>query len=100
MRYREDRENGHRGSEIGLAGDQDERQACEHSRDQKIAIRRRAAAVLAEELREDQRHADFGEFRGLKVERSQRYPAARAAGRRAEEQHVDEQPQQGQVDEV
>ena len=88
------------GPEIGLARDEDERHRRQEACDQQVARRRRAAPVLAEELREHQRHADLGEFRRLKVEGPQRNPAARAAGRRAEEQHVDEQPQQRQVDEM
>ena len=70
-----------RRSEIGLARDQDERKAGQKPGHEQVACRRSAAAVLAEKLREHERHADFGEFRGLKVEGSQRNPAAGAAGR-------------------
>ena len=71
------------GTEVSAAGDQ------------QVAGRRRAAAVLAEELGQHQRDADLRELGGLEVEGSQRNPAAGAAGRRAEEQHVDEQRQAG-----
>ena len=59
----------------------------------------RAAAVLAEEHRQDQRQHDAAELRRLQVERADRNPALRAHLRRALEQDEEQQHAQPAVEE-
>ena len=74
--------------------------AASSPRDQQVARRRRAAAVLAEELRQHERDADLGEFRGLEVEGPSEIQRRAPPADRAEEQHVDRAGEQGEIDEM
>ena len=86
-------------AEIGLLGDQQERKHGETTANREVAPAR-GAAVLAEELGEHESDTDLGEFRWLQVDGFEGNPAPGAHHDRSEEQHVDEQRQHGDVDQM
>jgi hypothetical protein len=88
-----------RGAEIGLLVDQHERNQREDAADREVAPGR-SAAVFAEELGQHERDGDLGELGRLQVEARERNPPPGAHHGGAEEQHVDQQRQDGEVDQV
>ncbi len=89
----------HGRAEIRFLGDERERQARQGARNGEVDPGRRAP-ILAEELRQHERHADLRELRRLQVERAERNPAPRPHLHVAHEEDVEQGRQQADVDQM
>jgi len=88
-----------RGAEIGLLGDQQEWNEREEPADDEIAGIAGAAAVFAEEHRENERDGEARKFRRLQIEGADIDPALRAELRRALQQHEHEKAAETEIQE-
>ena len=95
----EDRQQRDRRAEVRFLRDERQREEREHAADGEIGPRGRAA-VFAEELGEDERHADLREFRRLQIESVERDPPARPHLHGPEEHDVQQQREHADVDEM
>ena len=88
-----------RRAEIRLLVDQERGQARQHAGNRQVRPGV-GAAMLAEILRKDERHANLGKLRGLQVERTERDPAPRVHLDVAEEEYINQDTDKRQIDEV